>query len=77
MQRVNQRLSGLSSPLAHATLNTPKSTSRRHALKLLLLLGAGSAAGWSLREQIALQPLLADYNSGVAAEYRQRRGCAL
>ncbi|KPW57365.1 Sigma factor regulatory protein FecR/PupR family [Pseudomonas syringae pv. broussonetiae] len=68
MQRVNQRLSGLSSPLAHAALNAPKSASRRHALKLLLLLGAGSAAGWSLREQIALQPLLADYNSGVGEQ---------
>ncbi|MCI3943986.1 putative regulatory protein [Pseudomonas syringae] len=68
MQRVNQRLSGLSSPLAHAALNAPKSAGRRHALKLLLLLGAGSAAGWSLREQIALQPLLADYNSGVGEQ---------
>lgn len=68
MQRVNQRLSGLSSPLAHAALNAPKSASRRHALKLLLLLGAGSAAGWSLREQIALQPLLADYDSGVGEQ---------
>ena len=68
MQRVNQRLSGLSSPLAHAALNAPKSNSRRHVLKLLLLLGAGSAAGWSLREQIALQPLLADYNSGVGEQ---------
>ncbi|RMR00228.1 FecR domain-containing protein [Pseudomonas syringae group genomosp. 7] len=68
MQRVNQRLSGLNSPLAHAALSAPKSASRRHALKLLLLLGAGSAAGWSLREQIALQPLLADYNSGVGEQ---------
>lgn len=68
MQRVNQRLSGLSSPLAHAALGAPKSAGRRHALKLLLLLGAGSMAGWSLREQIALQPLLADYNSGVGEQ---------
>jgi transmembrane sensor len=65
IQRVNQRLSGLSSPLAHATLSTPKSGSRRQALKLLLLLGAGSAAGWSMREQIALQPMFADLDSGV------------
>ncbi|MBP0948669.1 FecR family protein [Pseudomonas alliivorans] len=68
IQRVNQRLGGLSSPLAHAALGAPKSGSRRHALKLLLLLGAGSVAGWSLRDQIALQPLLADYNSGVGEQ---------
>ena len=68
IQRVNQRLGGLSSPLAHATLGAPQSGSRRHALKLLLLLGAGSIAGWSLRDQIALQPLLADYNSGVGEQ---------
>ena len=68
IQRVNQRLGGLSSPLAHATLGAPQSGSRRHALKLLLLLGAGSVAGWSLRDQIALRPLLADYNSGVGEQ---------
>ncbi|EPN66608.1 regulatory protein, partial [Pseudomonas syringae pv. actinidiae ICMP 19101] len=52
----------------HAALGAPKSAGRRHALKLLLLLGAGSMAGWSLREQITLQPLLADYNSGVGEQ---------
>lgn len=73
IQRVNQRLSGLSSPLAHAAINAPRSSSRRHALKLLLLLGAGSAAGWGLRDQLALQPLLADYQNGVG----ERRKIAL
>ncbi|MGH8333186.1 MAG: DUF4880 domain-containing protein, partial [Pseudomonas sp.] len=43
IQRVNQRLRGLTSPLAHAALNSPKSASRRQALKLLLILGAGCA----------------------------------
>lgn len=71
IQRVNQRLSGLSSPLAHAALNAPSSTSRRQALKLLLLLGAGSAAGWGLLEQIALQPLLADLRSGVGEQRKE------
>ena len=73
IQRVNQRLSGLSSPLAHAAINAPKSSGRRQALKLLLLLGAGSAAGWGLREQAVLQPLLADFHNGVG----QRRKIAL
>ena len=73
IQRVNQRLSGLSSPLAHAAINAPKSSGRRQALKLLLLLGAGSAAGWGLRDQITLQPLLADYHNGVG----ERRKIAL
>lgn len=73
IQRVNQRLSGLSSPLAHATLNNPTSGSRRQALKLLLLLAAGSAAGWSMREQIALQPMFADLDSSVG----ERRKVAL
>lgn len=63
IQRVNQRLSGLSSPLAHSTLNAPKSRSRRQALKLLLILGAGSAATWGLREP--LMPMLADYRSPI------------
>lgn len=70
IQRVNQRLSGLSSPLAHAAINAPRSSSRRQALKLLLLLGAGSAAGWGLRDQLSLQPLLADYHNGVGERRR-------
>ena len=63
IQRVNQRLRGLSSPLAHAALNAPKSSSRRHALKVLLLLGAGSALTYGLRDQLPITPLLADYSS--------------
>lgn len=73
IQRVNQRLSGLSSPLAHAAINAPKSSGRRQALKLLLLLGAGSAAGWGLREQAMLQPMLADFHNGIG----QRRKIVL
>ena len=73
IQRVNQRLRGLSSPLAHAALNAPKSTSRRHALKLLLLLGAGSALTYGLRDQLPITPLLADYSSPVG----QRRNVQL
>jgi len=65
IQRVNQRLRGVSSPLAHAALNAPKSASRRQALKLLLILGAGSAVTWGMREHIPLTPLLADYRSPV------------
>lgn len=65
IQRVNQRLRSVSSPLAHAALNAPKSGSRRQALKLLLILGAGSAAAWGLREHHSLTPLLADYRSPV------------
>lgn len=63
IQRVNQRLSGLSSPLAHATLQAPASAGRRRALKMLLLLGAGSVAGLGLQGTGALPPLLADYRS--------------
>jgi len=63
MQRVNQRLRGVASPLAHAALNGPKSSSRRQALKLLLLLGAGSAVTWGMREHNPLPTLLADYRS--------------
>jgi transmembrane sensor len=73
IQRVNQRLRGLSSPLAHAALNAPKSGSRRQALKLLLILGAGSALTWGLREHNVLPPLLADYRSPIG----QRRKVAL
>ena len=65
IQRVNQRLRGMPSPLAHAALNAPKSSSRRQAMKLLLILGAGSAAAWSLRQQHILPPLSADYRSPV------------
>lgn len=73
IQRVNQRLRGVSSPLAHAALNAPKSGGRRQALKLLLLLGAGSAVTWGMRESNVLTPLLADYRSPVG----QRRKVAL
>ncbi|MBD9566281.1 FecR domain-containing protein [Pseudomonas sp. PDM09] len=65
IQRVNQRLRGLSSPLAHAALNAPKSAGRRQALKLLLILGAGSAVTWGMREHNPLMPLLADYRSPI------------
>ncbi|MCO8161406.1 FecR family protein [Pseudomonas sp. 21LCFQ010] len=73
IQRVNQRLGGLSSPLAHATLGAPKSAGRRQALKLLILLGGGSALGWSLRDELPVQALLADYSSRVG----ERRKIAL
>lgn len=73
MQRVNSRLRGLSSPLAHAALNAPKSGSRRQALKLLLILGAGSAVTWGMREHNPLPSLLADYRSPVG----QRRKISL
>lgn len=65
IQRVNQRLRGMPSPLAHAALNAPKSNSRRQALKLLLILGAGSAVAWGLRQQHVLPPLTADYRSPI------------
>ena len=65
IQRINQRLRGLSSPLAHAALNAPKSSSRRQALRLLLLLGAGSALTYGLRDQLPITPLLADFSSPV------------
>ncbi|QXI27626.1 FecR domain-containing protein [Pseudomonas vanderleydeniana] len=65
IQRVNQRLRGLSSPLAHAALNAPRSHGRRQAFKLLLLLGTGSALGWGFREHNPLTPLLADYRTSV------------
>lgn len=73
IQRVNQRLRGLSSPLAHAALSAPKSGNRRQALKLLLILGAGSAVTWGMREHNVLPPLLADYRSPIG----QRRKVAL
>lgn len=73
MQRVNQRLRGVSSPLAHAALNGPKSGSRRQALKMLLILGAGSAATWGMREHTPLPSLLADYRTPVG----QRRKIGL
>lgn len=63
IQRVNQRLGGLSSPLAHATLQAPASAGRRRALKMLLLLGVGSAVGFGLQANHTLTPLLADYRS--------------
>ena len=73
IQRVNQRLRGVVSPLAHAALNGPKSGSRRQALKLLLILGGGSAVTWGMREHNPLPSLLADYRSPVG----QRRKIAL
>jgi transmembrane sensor len=73
IQRVNQRLRGVSSPLAHAALNGAKSGSRRQTLKLLLILGAGSAVTWGMREHTPLPSLLADFRSPIG----QRRKVAL
>ncbi|MBV4550363.1 FecR domain-containing protein [Pseudomonas sp. SWRI102] len=70
IQRVNQRLRNVSSPLAHAALNAPKRTTRRQALKLLLILGAGSSLAWGLRERQLLPPLMADYRSPVGERRR-------
>jgi transmembrane sensor len=75
IQRVNQRLRGVSSPLAHAALNGPKSASRRQALKLLLL-GAGSALTWGMREHNPLPSLLADYRSPVGERRKVALGAA-
>lgn len=61
IQRVNQRLGGIASPLAHATLQAPASAGRRRALKMLLILGAGSAVGLGVK--VSDTPLLADYRS--------------
>ncbi|MDD0973044.1 FecR domain-containing protein [Pseudomonas fontis] len=70
--RVNQRLRGLNSPLAHAALQAPRSASRRRALKALLLLGVGSACGLTLQAHNPLPPLLADYRSPLG-QRRQAR----
>ena len=70
IQRVNQRLRNLSSPLAHAALNAPQSSSRRQALKLLLLLGAGSALTYGLRDRLPIAPLLADFSTPVGQRRR-------
>ena len=70
IQRVNQRLRSVSSPLAHAALNAPKSAARRRALKMLLVLGAGSALTWGLRERQWLPPLMADFRSPVGERRR-------
>ncbi|MHA6197221.1 FecR domain-containing protein [Pseudomonas wadenswilerensis] len=72
IQRVNQRLSGLSSPLAHATLQAPASAGRRRALKMLLLLGAGSAVGLGMQASDSLPPLLADYRSPLGQRRQMR-----
>lgn len=72
IQRVNQRLGGLSSPLAHATLQAPASASRRRALKMLLLLGAGSAVGLGMQASDSLPPLLADYRSPLGQRRQMR-----
>ncbi|MDR0277213.1 MAG: FecR domain-containing protein [Paucimonas sp.] len=72
IQRVNQRLSGLLSPLAHATLQAPASASRRRALKMLLLLGAGSAVGLGMQASDSLPPLLADYRSPLGQRRQMR-----
>jgi len=71
IQRVNQRLRGLSSPLAHAALQAPRSASRRRALKTLLILGVGGAAGLTLQQHNPLPTLLADYRSPVGERRRQ------
>ncbi|WP_458131494.1 FecR domain-containing protein [Pseudomonas sp. R3-41] len=70
IQRVNQRLRSVSPPLAHAALNAPKSAARRRALKMLLVLGAGSALTWGLRERQLLPPLMADFRSPVGERRR-------
>lgn len=72
IQRVNQRLRGLSSPLAHAALQAPRSASRRRALKALLLLGAGGACGLALQPHNPLPPLLADYRSPLGQRRQMR-----
>jgi len=71
IQRVNQRLRGLSSPLAHAALQVPRSASRRRALKTWLILGVGGAAGLTLQQHNPLPTLLADYRSPVGERRRQ------
>lgn len=72
IQRVNQRLRGLSSPLVHAALQAPRSASRRRALKALLILGVGGSLGLTLQQHNSLPTLLADYRSPVGERRRQQ-----
>jgi transmembrane sensor len=69
------------SPLAHAALNAPQSSSRRQALKLLLILGVGSAATYGLRQQhLPIPPLTAGLSaapSASAARYKWQDGSQL
>lgn len=71
IQQVNQRLNGVASPLLHAALGAPQLASRRRALKLALLLGVGATAGFTLRQQDLMPPLLADYRSPVGQRRSQ------
>lgn len=65
IQRVNQRLRGLSPALAHGTLEAPRGPGRRRVLKTLLVLGAGSVLGLGWQRQAVFTPLFADYRSSV------------
>jgi transmembrane sensor len=72
IQQVNRRLSGVASPVVHATLQAPQSPARRRALKALLLVGVASATGLGLQQHNPLPGLMADYRSPVGQRRRMQ-----
>ncbi|MCB5189016.1 FecR domain-containing protein [Methylobacillus caricis] len=70
IERLGEKLSGLSSPLAHATLAPRGSIKRRRAIKMLAtLLFAGSSA-FVAQEKLPWWQLNADHSTGVGERCR-------
>ena len=72
IESVRDRLGGLASTtaVAHATLTTPGSSRRRHAVKALAVLLFSGGVAWTFEEQLPWRQWQADFRTDVGNQRR-------
>lgn len=65
IESVNERLKGVPGPLSAALLRQGHRSGRRRAVKLLLLVAAGGAAGWTAKDSGLVRGWTSDYATRV------------
>ncbi len=70
IEKLGERLGGLSSSLAHATLAPKGSLQRRRAIKTLSMLLFAGGSAWVVQDKMPWWQLNADYSTGVGEPQR-------
>ncbi|MFL9709752.1 FecR domain-containing protein [Methylobacillus sp. Pita1] len=70
IEMLGERLGGLSSSVAHATLAPRGSLKRRRAIKTLAMLLFAGGSAWVVQEKLPWWQLSADYSTGVGEQRR-------
>ncbi|MCB5190950.1 FecR domain-containing protein [Methylobacillus arboreus] len=70
IEMLGEKLGGLSSSLAHATLAPRGSLKRRRAIKTLAMLLFAGGSAWAVQDKAPWWQLSADYSTGVGEQRR-------